>query len=90
MKLAPTTPQQISDYKRKWMQETAFEVQVDVDSDVWGKDWCRKRLDRIDWSFDKFTRPDDSHTFSFHYAGDAMAFLTDYENHNPRFPTEVS
>ena len=83
------TPQEIADYKRKWMQETAFEVQVDIDSDVWGKDWCRKKMERMDWSFEKTTQPDDSHTFFFKDEEPAEEFLAAYREHNPKFPTEV-
>jgi hypothetical protein len=89
MRLPPTTPQEINEYKRKWMQETAFEVQVDIDSDVWGKDWCRKKMERMDWSFEKNTQPDDSHTFFFKEEDVAEKFLSAYREHNPRFPTEV-
>ena len=83
------TPQEMNDYKRKWMMETAYEVQVDMDSDVWGKDWCRKNMERIDWSFDKHTRPDDSHTFYFKNENDAVGFCDAYVVHNPNFPTDV-
>jgi hypothetical protein len=89
MKLPPTTPQEIADYKRKWMSETAYEVQVDMDSDIWGKDWCRKNMERMDWSFEKHTRPDDSHTFFFKDEDIAERFLDEYRYRNPRFPTEV-
>jgi hypothetical protein len=89
MKLPPTTPQEIFEYKREWLNQTAYEVQVDMDSDVWGKDWCRRNVERIDWTFDKHTRPDDSHTFSFKEETVAEEFLSAYREHNPRFPTEV-
>ena len=81
------TPQDISDYKLKW--KPGYMVQVDMDSDVWGKDYCRKHLERHEWSFDKHTRPDDSHTFAFETYTYAQMFLQAYNAHNPRFPTGV-
>jgi len=84
MDLSKATPQQISDYKRNWVSNS-YNVQVDTDSDVWGKDWCRKRLERWEWSFDKYTRPDDSHTFSFEFEDAAKEFKEDYVKRNSRF-----
>ena len=81
------TPQEISDYKMRW--RPGFSVQVDVDSNVWGKDYCRKHLERHQWSFDKYTRPDDSHTFSFEQKEVAQSFFQVYNQYNPRFPTGV-
>jgi len=81
------TPQEISDYKMRW--RPGFSVQVDMDSDVWGKDYCRKHLERHQWSFDKYTRPDDSHTFSFETLLFAQQFFQAYNQYNPRFPTGV-
>ena len=83
------TPQEIFEYKRDWKMNSCYSVQVDMDSHVWGKDWCRKHLDRIDWSFDKHTQPDDSHTFMFKEEIVAMSFIDDYRKYNPRFPTTV-
>jgi hypothetical protein len=84
MDMEKATPQEISDYKRSWADDS-YNVQVDMDSDIWGKDWCRKNIERWEWSFDKFSRPDDSHTFKFEYELDAKNFLEDYSRHNPRF-----
>ena len=83
------TPQELFEYKRKWLSESPSRVQVDVDSHIWGKDWCRKKLERHHWSFDKYTQPDDSHTFSFEYRETAEQFVNAYREYNPRFPTEV-
>ena len=57
------SPQEISDYKLKW--GSGCEVQVDMDSDGWGKDFCRQNFNPQNWSFHKHTFPDDSHTFYF-------------------------
>ena len=83
------TPQEVFDYKRKWKLTCCHSVQVDMDSHIWGKEWCRKHLDRIDWSFDKYTRPDDSHTFMFKEEIAANTFLEEYRKYNPRFPTSI-
>ena len=83
------TPQEVFEYKRKWLKESCYSIQVDVDSDVWGKDWCRKHIERTDWSFDRYTRPDDSHTFNFKDPRIAGEFLKSYKEHNPRFSTTV-
>jgi len=81
------TPQEIHEYKLRW--KPGYAVQVDCDSDVWGKDFCRKHLDRHQWSFDKYSRPDDSHTFSFETFSVADQFFKAYNQHNPRFKTGV-
>lgn len=83
------TPLEIFEYKRAWISNNCYCVQVDIDSDVWGKDWCRKHIQRIDWSFDKYTKPDDSHTFKFRDLEVARNFLEEYKKFNPKFPTEV-
>jgi hypothetical protein len=84
MDLSKATPQEISDYKMAW-RENSYDVQVDIDSDVWGKDWCRKNIERWEWSFDKFSRPDDSHTFKFQHEDIAKDFEEDYFKRNPNF-----
>jgi len=81
------TPQEQHEYKLKW--RPGFSVQVDVDNDVWGKDYCRKHLERHEWTFDKHTRPDDSHTFAFEKESVAELFLRAYNKHNPKFLTTI-
>lgn len=81
------TPLEISEYKMRW--RPGYRVQVDCDSDVWGKDYCRKHLKRHEWTFNKYTRPDDSHTFAFEQKEVALQFLQVYNEYNPKFTTEV-
>mgnify|MGYP007055468858 FL=1 len=57
------TPQKIFEYKNKW-KPNAFVVDVHSDLDVQCKDWCRKNLNRWDWSMDTYTYVY-SHTFYF-------------------------
>ena len=56
------TPQQIHDYKLKWMP--GYPVRLHSDLDVQGKDWCRKQLERHQWSFTAWT-DNYEHTFYF-------------------------
>lgn len=78
------TPQEMSDYKQKW--KPGFTVQVDTDSDVWGKNFCKKHYKRETWGFSPFTMPDDSHSFLFEDLVQAIEFLAEYEQHNDSFP----
>jgi hypothetical protein len=81
------TPQELNDYKMRW--RPGYKVQVDVDSDVWGKNYCRKHVERHQWTFDKHTYPDDSHTFAFEQLEVALVFLKSYNIHNPKFCTGI-
>ena len=81
------TPQETFEYKQRW--KPGYSVQVDIDSDWWGKTYCRKHLQRYEWTFAKYTRPDDSHTFAFEQKEVATLFLEAYNIHNPKFPTGV-
>jgi hypothetical protein len=56
------TPQEINDYKLKWLP--GHSVRLHSDLDVQGKDWCRKTLERHEWSFMAWTYPYE-HTFHF-------------------------
>jgi hypothetical protein len=57
------TPQEIFEYKNRW-KPNAFVVDVHSDLDVQCKDWCRKNLNRWEWSMDTYTYVY-SHTFYF-------------------------
>tara|TARA_B110000211_G_scaffold157232_1_gene178132 strand:+ start:2000 stop:2482 length:483 start_codon:yes stop_codon:yes gene_type:complete len=77
------TPLEIADYKSNW--SPGHFVQVDMDSDRWGKDFCKIHFEQQIWSFSKHTEPDDSHTFYFEEKVAAEKFLTEYNRRNPRF-----
>ena len=81
------TPQETFEYKQRG--KPGYSVQVDIDSDWWGKTYCRKHLQRYEWTFAKYTRPDDSHTFAFEQKEFAEKFFQAYNQHNPKFPTGV-
>jgi len=72
MDLSKPTPQEISDYKQFW-RPNAYTVRLHSDLDVRGKDWCRRNLERWEWSMDKYTNVYE-HTFCFQYEEDAQEF----------------
>lgn len=72
------TPQEQFDYKRRWLPD-AWVVTVNQDWDWIGKDWCRKNLERHQWSFKKYANPDDSHNFLFESEDNARQFKLYYE-----------
>ena len=77
------TPLQIADYKSNW--SPGHTVQVDMDSDGWGKDFCKTHFEQHVWSFSRHTEPDDSHTFYFEDEVAAEIFFSQYNQRNPRF-----
>jgi hypothetical protein len=58
------TPQEIFEYKNKWLTTGGHSVRIHSDLDVEGKNWCRKNLERHQWSFEKYTAVYE-HTFRF-------------------------
>lgn len=58
------TPQEIADYKLSWMSKEHYTVRLHSDLDVEGKDWCRRFLERHQWSFRAHTAVYE-HTFYF-------------------------
>lgn len=58
------TPQEISEYKQRWISNGGYAVRLHSDLDVAGKDWCRKQLERHQWSFRPHTDVYE-HTFFF-------------------------
>jgi hypothetical protein len=65
------TPQEVDDYKRKW--RPGFSVRLHSDLADRGKTWCRRHLERWQWSFAAYTDVYE-HTFSFERAEDALEF----------------
>jgi len=66
------TPQEVHDHKMRWRQD-AWPVRLHSDLDWKGKDWCRKHLERWQWSMTSWTDVYE-HTFLFEYQADANAF----------------
>lgn len=77
MDLSKATPQQISDYKRDWMMRERYPVRLHSDLDWKGKDWCRKYLERWQWSMATWTNVYE-HTFYFQFKRDADAFKENF------------
>ena len=59
------TPQEIFEYKNRW-KANAYIVHVHSDLDIQCKSWCRKHLQRHEWSMDTYTDVY-SHTFYFEH-----------------------
>lgn len=57
------TPQEISDYKYIWFPN-CHSVRLHSDLDIDGKDWCRRNLERHQWSMSQYTNFYE-HTFHF-------------------------
>jgi len=57
------TPQETFEYKLNW-KPNAYCVRLHSDLDWQGKDWCRKNLQRHQWSMDTYTNVYE-HTFFF-------------------------
>lgn len=72
----PVTPLEISEYKRNWAIN-GYPVRLHSDLDIQGKDWCRRHLERYQWSFSKFTNVYE-HTFNFEREDDAIAFKAQF------------
>lgn len=52
------SPQQIFDYKRKWLiSENIYMVVVHVDVADRCTDWCKENLDKTNWHFKKWFEP---------------------------------
>ena len=56
------TPQQISDYKQKWLPGHSVRLHSDL-TDI-GKTWCKRQVSRECWSFTAWTDVYE-HTFRF-------------------------
>jgi len=82
------TPLEIFERKKKWASK--FNLQVDIDSLNWGISFCNDKFDNTSWSVTKFTRPDDSHTFSFEHHEDFEVFNHHFKLRNPNFDSDTT
>jgi len=76
--LMKMTPQEIFEYKNNWKPE-GFQVDVHSDLDVQCKDWCRKNLNRWEWSMDTYTDVY-SHSFYFEHADASQRFRLKFKD----------
>jgi hypothetical protein len=73
------TPQEINDHKMKWMRESNHSVRLHSDLDVEGKDWCRKNLERHQWSFSQYSGVYE-HTFHFESQAASQQFAQEFHD----------
>lgn len=66
------TPQEIFEYKNAWKPHS-FQINLHSDLHIDCKDWCRKHLERWEWSMDTYTHVY-AHTFHFEKEEYANAF----------------
>jgi hypothetical protein len=67
------TPQEIHEYKNRWMSNSSFSVAVNEDHDFDGKQWCKSNLKQHQWHFLKYTDMYE-HTFCFEAEEDMNKF----------------
>ncbi len=68
------TPQEIAEYKQRWMRTgNNNPVRLHSDLDTQGKTWCRRNLERHQWSMTTWTNVYE-HTFFFENADHAELF----------------
>lgn len=65
------TPQEQHDYKLKWLP--GYPVRLHSDLDVQGKTWCKRNVERHQWSFTTYTNVYE-HTFHFELEEHANEF----------------
>lgn len=71
------TPQEVFEYKLKW-KPNGHTVRLHSDLDWKGKDWCRKNLERHQWSMDTYTDVYE-HTFFFEKEEHAKQFENQFD-----------
>lgn len=70
----PQTPQEITKYKRQWMMlQNTTAIPLHDDLHVEGKSWCRRNLERHQWSMTAYT-DECEHTFYFEHKEHADEF----------------
>jgi hypothetical protein len=70
------TPQEIHDYKMRWVP--GYSVRLHSDLTDTGKAWCRRNLERHEWSFTAWTHVYE-HTFHFEKESSAIKFKTEFD-----------
>lgn len=72
------TPQEIFEYKQRW-RPYSWAVAVHSDYDWRVKDWCRKHLERQQWSMDTYTDVYE-HTVLFEHQHHMQQFMEDFKH----------
>lgn len=65
------TPRDVFSYKTSWMPQSTKIHTHNLDQ---GIHWCKQNLYMHQWHIEKYSKPDDSHTFFFENPEDAMIF----------------
>ena len=65
------TPQEQHDHKLKWLP--GYPVRLHSDLDIRGKTWCKRNVERHQWSFTTYTNVYE-HTFHFELEEHAEQF----------------
>ena len=74
------TPQEIADYKQQWMSTGDNNpVRLHSDLDTQGKTWCRRQLERQQWSMTTWTDVYE-HTFFLEDIRAAQNFEMEFVN----------
>jgi len=77
------TPQEISDYKRKWLMDSFyFEVKTHTDVRRECKGWCKLNCFKQEWGIENYTGVYQD-TFVFHYGEDHTDFKGWYQDAFP-------
>lgn len=77
------TPQEISEYKMRWMRDSSHPVRLHSDLDTQGKTWCRRNLERHQWKMNTWSNVYE-HTFYFENNEHAKLF----EQQWPKFTNQ--
>lgn len=74
------TPQEISDYRQKWMANNPSIVKLHSDLEDAGKQWCKQVLEKQQWHFQKWSDVYE-HTFYFENIKVAQNFEMEFSNY---------
>lgn len=72
-----TTPQDIHDYKTKWLPGYTVAVHSDLDSQC--KDWCKANLEKQQWKQTRYTHVY-AHTYHFETPQIAEQFVEEFDS----------
>jgi len=71
------TPQEIHEYKIKWLMQCEYHVEINEDLDYSAKRWCRQNLKQHQWHFTSHTDIY-AHTLSFETREFKLQFVNNF------------
>jgi hypothetical protein len=74
------TPQEIFEYKNKWMSQNPHSVKIHSDLEDKGKQWCKNMLEPQEWKFQKWSDIYE-HTFYFENIHAAQNFEMEFSRY---------